>query len=117
MLEQRVWFNRMKDGADPTAMRHLYLRAASLACLLSGWMSLPGQSLTPTVMSPAQVAISQPLSSGKDMGPDKNKIRVHGKLPDHGGTATSGPDGALQTNLGPLINAAGGTHFDGVGAN
>jgi Concanavalin A-like lectin/glucanases superfamily/Chitobiase/beta-hexosaminidase C-terminal domain/Domain of unknown function (DUF2341) len=67
-------------------------------------------------MSPAQVAISQPLSSGKDNGGENGKAKVHRKLPDLAG-AVSPSDGALQTSLGPFINATGGTHFDGVGAN
>ena len=94
----------------------LYLRIAPFICILSGWMSLFGQDATLTVMSPSQVAISQPLSSGKDKGRDNDKIKIHRNLPDRGGPKTQ-TDGALQTTLGPFINASAGTHFDGVGAN
>jgi hypothetical protein len=40
-------------------------------------MSLSAQGVTPTVMSPAQVAISQPLSSAQDKGNQKDKIKIH----------------------------------------
>src|SRR4051812_3742217 len=98
------------------AMRRPRLLAASLTCMLSGWISLSGQSLTPTVMSPAQVAISEPLSRGRDTGKENAKAKIHRRLPDRGGAASQS-DGGLQTTLGPFINATAGTHFDGVGAS
>ena len=94
----------------------LYLRSISVACILSGWMTILGQDVTLTVTSPEQVTISKPLSSGKDNGKGNDKIKVHKDLPPRGGPASQS-DGALQTNLGPFINASGGTHFDGIPAN
>ena len=95
----------------------LLCRAVSATCILSGWaMSMLGQDVTLTVMSPAQVVISDPLKKGKDNGKGNDKIKVHRNLPDRGGPVTQ-TDGALQTSLGPFINASAGTHFDGVSAN
>jgi hypothetical protein len=94
----------------------LCVRSVSVACILSGWMSISGQDVTLTVMSPAQMVISDPLKKGKDNGRGNDKIKVHRSLPERGGPVTQ-TDGALQTSLGPFINAAAGTHFDGVSAN
>ncbi len=73
-----------------------------------------GQTLT--VMSPSQVTVSKRLSEGTDLGPGQG--RDHRLLPHHPDNRHTGQtDTALQTQLGPLINATGGSNFDGVGAS
>jgi len=84
-----------------------------LTCFAITAIVAPGQTLT--VMSPSQVTVSKRLSQGNDQGQGKN--RDHKKLPPlNGNSAIGQPDGALQTQLGPLIAATSGSNFDGVSA-
>jgi hypothetical protein len=75
---------------------------------------ISGQTLT--VMSPSQVTVSRRLSQGNDQGQAKG--RDHKKLPPPSGSPALGPsDGALQSQLGPLIAANSGSNFEGIASN
>jgi len=93
------------------------------------WLSLAGlitiflvtditsaQSVTPTVVSPGQVAVSGPARHGTDAehGNKKEPRKLH-PIPHHGG----GPDrdDVLQADEGLLLNTDVGINFPGVGSN
>src|SRR5437879_1364723 len=94
-------------------------KSSLFAGLASIWLAVvvaSAQTASPTVMSPAQVAVSQPLRDGRDDSQASDrKVHKHKLLPNHG---TGGEkDDALQTSFGPVTNADDGPRFSGVGAN
>ena len=98
------------------SMKHSLFVAGLASFWLAGVVA-SAQTATPTVMSPAQVAVSQPLRDGKDdSNADDRKVHNHQPLPHHGSGGNQ-QDDALQTSAGPLVNATGGTRFPGVGAS
>src|SRR5690348_6588532 len=98
-------------------MKSLYLVAAALCLVLIAAPIAAAQALSPTVMSPDKVAITKPLRDvAPATGPDLWWTNYHRPLPQRS-PSPGLPDTALQTTSGPLINATGGTHFDGIGAN
>ncbi len=89
---------------------------AGLASFCLAGLVASAQTAVPTVMSPAQVAVSAPMRDGRDdSNPNDRKVRNHPPLPnrDTGG----GHDDALQGSDGPVSNAKDGVRFPGVGAN
>ena len=94
---------------------------ASLLCtgVASIWLTgvvASAQTAAPTVVSPAQVAVSQALRDGRDdSNPNDRKVRNHPPLPNR--ETAGGHDDALQDSDGPVPNATGGARFPGVGAN
>jgi hypothetical protein len=95
--------------------RSLWTGTALLLIALINVMT-SGQTMAPVVVSPEQVAVSQPLSQGSDDS-DKNdrKVHTHQPLPHRGGQ--SDHDEALQTAAGPGPHIHHGTSFPGVGAS
>ncbi|PYT10702.1 MAG: hypothetical protein DMG59_28130, partial [Acidobacteria bacterium] len=92
------------------------LSIAVLGCFLITRSA--GLAQTLPVMQPTTSAVSPPLSqipNGNDTR--GNTAHAHHPVPSHVGTSRSQPDTALQTSAGPLINATGGTNFDGAGVN
>jgi hypothetical protein len=76
----------------------------------------PAQTASPIVVSPAQVAVSQPLTfGGDDSNPDDRRDHGHQPLPKRGDDGNE--DDALQTSPGPVINPQLGPRFAGVGAS
>jgi hypothetical protein len=74
------------------------------------------QTLSPTVMKPAQVAVTRPLREIHDDPANSPRVHFHQQLPKQRTPSVQLPDSVLQVAPGPLINATGGTHFDAVGA-
>lgn len=72
---------------------------------------------TLTVTYPSASTVTPPLSQLPDgPKPNGNTEHAHRPVPSHAGRG-GGQDTAVQTFAGPLITAAGGTSFDGPGAN
>ncbi len=89
------------------------------AGLISIWLAggvASAQAASPTVVAPAQVAISQPLRNGfDDTQAGDQKVHNHQPLPSHG---TGGDqDNVRQTSTGSPADAPDGPRFAGVGAN
>jgi len=97
-------------------MKPSSLFAASFASIwLAGAVAL-AQTAAPTVMSPAQVAVSQPMRDGHDDSDSTDhKTHNHQPLPNHG--AGGDQDDVRQTSAGGPVNATEGTRFPGVGAS
>jgi hypothetical protein len=92
------------------------LFAAGLASIWLAAAVASAQTAAPTVVSPDQVAASQPLRNGHDdSNPNEQKTHNHQPLPNHGGG--DGHDDAEQTSTGAPVNATEGTRFPGVGAS
>ena len=97
-------------------MKPPLLFIAGLASIWLAGVVASAQTMTPVVMSPAQVAVSQPLREGfDDSRPDDRKVHYHQLLPH--GTGQNRGDDALQASTGSASNAASGTSFPGVGAS
>ena len=108
-------------------MTHLDRRNLPVMIAVSVCFALAGAAAsaqTLTVVQPTNHIESPPLSSIRG-----GTAAVNGptEIPHHplplqanyrnsgsGGGGGTGPDAALQTTLGPLINATAGTHFDGM---
>ena len=93
--------------------------ALSFAVLSSFLMTRSaGLAQTLTVMQPTTSAVSPPLSQiPNGNNTHGNTAHAHRPVPSHVGAGGSHADTALQTSAGPLINATGGTNFDGAGVN
>jgi hypothetical protein len=93
------------------------LFAAGLASIWLAAAVASAQTAAPTVVSPAQVAVSQPMRNGHDdSNPNEQKVHNHPPMPNHG-AAGDGHDDAEQTSAGAPVNATEGTRFPGVGAS
>ena len=88
---------------------------AAFLCVCAAGAAATAQTLTVTY--PAASTVTPPLSQLPD-GPKPigNTEHAHRPVPSHAGQG-GGLDTAVQTFAGPLISAAGGTSFDGPGAN
>ncbi len=84
------------------------------ACVFLASVAASSQSLSVTY--PTATALTPPLSQLPD-GPKPvgNQPRPHRPVPSHVGA--QGQDTVVQGSAGPLINASGGTSFDGPGAS
>src|SRR5436309_1630171 len=92
------------------------LTIAVLGCFLITRSA--GLAQTLTVMQPTTSAVSPPLSQiPNGNNTHGNTAHAHRPVPSHVGAGGSQADTALQTSAGPLINATGGTNFDGAGVN
>ncbi len=90
--------------------------AAGLASIWLAGAVASAQTAVPTVMSPAQVAVSRPLRDGHDDSePNDRKTHKPQPLPNH--EANGEQDDVVQTSAEPLVNASGGSRFPGVGAS
>src|SRR5260221_3351648 len=103
-------------------MKQSWLFVAGAASIGPGVVATSAQAPTPTVTSPAQVAVSQPLRDGfDDSRPTDRLTHPHLPLPPHGRGRGSGgdQDDALQNTFGPLISSSTDNcaSFPGVGAS
>src|SRR5437867_364229 len=105
-----------KEGGELLNKRIPALAFAVLGCFLITRSA--GLAQTLTVMQPTTSAVSPPLSQiPNGNNTHGNTAHAHRPVPSHVGAGGSHADTALQTSAGPLINATGGTNFDGAGVN
>jgi hypothetical protein len=97
-------------------MKTKWLFIAGLASIYLAGVVASAQTVSPTVVSPVQVAVSGPLSHGTDDGNGNRKEpkKLH-PIPRHGGGP--GRDDVHQADEGLLLSTDVGKDFPGVGAN
>jgi hypothetical protein len=97
-------------------MKPSSLFAAAFASIWLAGAVASAQTAVPTVMSPAQVAVSQPMRDGHDDSDSADhKTHNHQPLPSHGEGADQ--DDVRQTSTGAPVGAKLGINFPGVGAS
>jgi NedA-like, galactose-binding domain/F5/8 type C domain len=97
-------------------MKASWLFIAGLAAFGMAGEVVSAQTVNPAVISPDQVAISQPLSQGSDFGENQHRVYKPRPLPPNRGPGRSHDD-VRQTERGPALNASIGVRFPGVGSN
>jgi hypothetical protein len=97
-------------------MKPSSLLAVAFASIWLAGAVASAQTAVPTVMSPAQVAVSQPMRDGHDDSDSADhKTHNHQPLPNHG--AGEDQDDVRQTSAGAPVGAKLGINFPGVGAS
>ena len=97
-------------------MKRPSLLLAGIASIWLAGVVASAQTTALTVVSPDQVAVSQPLHYGfDDTNANDRKVHYHQPLPNRG--TGQNQDNALQTSDEHQIDASSGARFPGVGAN